>query len=237
MICFSLRFFSFSHYPRLPVWSWKIATQTWGELRFSTFEMHFYVSIRSCLQLLSFSGWHCAGFAGCSILKSFKCGKVWLMIRYICLKFIPPLVQIFWTNIWIREKLSLFEWGGWFKRNDHPVLQRIPLLSLSTMSPFRSFSRHFSFRGRWVFEIKFEWFKFPLPVGGAAHLWCSAMKINFPFSAMFIILLNVQQEWETDGFVLVVILVSFDLTVSRGLSWSIHNSPDLSSALCCSNWV
>lgn len=32
-----------------------------------------------------------------------------------------------------------------------------------------------------------------------------------------------------------VLLVSFDLTDSRGLSWSIHNGPDLSTLFCCSN--
>lgn len=50
-----------------------------------------------------------------------------------------------------------------------------------------------------------------------------------------IFLLNVGQKLEAGDFVLMVLLVSFDLTDSRGLSWSINNGPDLSTAFCCCN--
>lgn len=52
---------------------------------------------------------------------------------------------------------------------------------------------------------------------------------NHTYSVKSIFLLNAWQKLETGDFVLMVILVSFDLTVSRGLSWSTNNGPDLSS--------
>lgn len=59
---------------------------------------------------------------------------------------------------------------------------------------------------------------------------------NHTYSLEPIFLLNNGgQKLEAGDSVLMVLLASFDLTDSRGLSWSIHNDPDLSTVFCCGN--
>lgn len=57
---------------------------------------------------------------------------------------------------------------------------------------------------------------------------------NHTYSLEPIFLLNnAGRKLEAGDSVLMVLLASFDLTDSRGLSWSIHNGPDLSTVFCC----